>query len=254
MKRVWTKEMTDKLIELYAKTNDRELVEIFGLGRNRIRDKANRLKLKKETRKKNWSEKDIEDLKKYYPNSNNEFLIKYFDCPISKIYNKANQLAIHKSKEYLESLKQVFIETLKKHGKSYRFKKKQEPWNKGVKGYMGANVTSFKKGMKPKNYVEVGSERTDKDGYTLVKINEPSFWELKHRLIWKERFGEIPDKHAVIFMDGNKGNFDLSNLVLVHRRDLLFYNRHGKYPPEIMETQRLIYQLKKIIKNAKEQD
>jgi hypothetical protein len=55
-------------------------------------------------------------------------------------------------------------------------------------------------------------------------------------------------------MDGNKGNFEITNLVLVHRRDLLFYNRHGKYPPEIMETQRLIYQLKKIIKNAKEQD
>jgi len=47
MKRVWTKEMTEKLIELYPTTNDRELVEIFGLNRNRIKDKANRLKIKK---------------------------------------------------------------------------------------------------------------------------------------------------------------------------------------------------------------
>lgn len=254
MKRVWTKEMTEKLIELYPTTNDRELVEIFGLNRNRIKDKANRLKIKKLVRKKNWTEEQVEDLKKYYPNSNNEFLIKYFDCPISKIYNKANLLGIHKSKEYLDSLKDAWIDNLLKHGKTHRFVKNQEAWNKGVKGYMGANVTSFKKGNKPQNYVALGSERTDKDGYTLIKINEPSTWESKHRLVWKNIFGEIPEKHAVIFVDGNKRNFELENLALVHRRDLLFYNRHGKYPPEIIDAQRMIYKLKKLIKNAKEQD
>ena len=65
MKRVWTKEMTEKLIELYPTTNDRELVEIFGLNRSRIKDKANRLKIKKLVRKKNWTEEQVEDLKKY---------------------------------------------------------------------------------------------------------------------------------------------------------------------------------------------
>lgn len=60
MKRVWTKKMTEKLIELYPTTNDRELVEIFGLNRNRIKDKANKLKIKKLIKKKNWTEEKAE--------------------------------------------------------------------------------------------------------------------------------------------------------------------------------------------------
>lgn len=254
MKRVWTKEMIEKLTELYPTTSDRDLVEIFGMCRNRIRDKASKLKLKKIIRKKNWTDEQVEDLKKYYPNSNNEFLINYFGCSISKIYNKVNQLKIYKSPEYIENKKNEWINNLLKHGKAHRFKKGQESWNKGIKGFMKANVTSFKKGQKPINHVNIGSERTDKDGYSFIKIAEPSVWKLKHRIIWEERFGEIPKTHAVIFVDGNKLNFDLNNLALVHRRDLLFFNRHGRYPSEILETQKLIYKLKNIIKNAKEQD
>ena len=59
----------------------------------------------------------------------------------------------------------------------------------------------------------------DADGYTYVKIANPRKWILKHRKIWIDNFGEIPESHAVIFLDGNKQNFDLFNLILVHRRD-----------------------------------
>ena len=58
---------------------------------------------------------------------------------------------------------------------------------------MRSNRTSFKKGNRPKNYLPVGSESIDVDGYVKVKIQDPSKWELKHRIIWSERFGEVPD-------------------------------------------------------------
>lgn len=255
MRRVWTKEMEDKLKELYPKTDNRELSKIFGLTILSVRSKASELGLKKTIRTRNWTTSEIEVLKNIYSDNDNNFLVSYFGRTIESIYNKAHTLGLKKSAEYISKAKLIWSEHVREVGKEYRFKKGMISWNKGIKGYMGANVTSFKKGQLPKCYLPVGTESEDRDGYVKIKIADPNIWELKHRVIWKERFGSIPDKHAVIFIDGNKRNFDLTNLVLVHRRDLLYFNRHGKYPPEILEAQKLIYQLKNLIKNnAKEQD
>ena len=64
-----------------------------------------------------------------------------------------------------------------------RFAPGHVPWTKGKKGYSppGTEKTRFQKGHMPENHREVGSERIDKDGYTLVKIAEPNVWMLKHR-------------------------------------------------------------------------
>ena len=107
------------------------------------------------------------------------------------------------------------------------FKKGSTPWNKGLKGYMGANKTSFKKGTIPPQYRPVGSERIAKDGYIEIKVEDPNKWELKHRVIWEQHNGEIPKGYAVIFADGDKSNLDIDNLLLVSRKQLLFMNRNN---------------------------
>lgn len=107
------------------------------------------------------------------------------------------------------------------------FKKGSTPWNKGLKGYMGANKTSFKKGTIPPQYRPVGSERITKDGYIEIKVEDPNKWELKHRVIWEQHNGEIPKGYAVIFADGDKSNLDIDNLLLVSRKQLLFMNRNN---------------------------
>ena len=107
------------------------------------------------------------------------------------------------------------------------FKKGSTPWNKGLKGYMGANKTSFKKGTIPPQYRPVGSERITKDGYIEIKVEDPNKWELKHRVIWKQHHGEIPKGYAVIFADGDKSNLDIDNLLLVSRKQILFMNRNN---------------------------
>jgi hypothetical protein len=255
MRRVWSKEMEDKLTELYPKIDNRELCKIFGFTISSIRSKASELGLKKIIRTRNWTISEVEELKKMYSDTDNDILVTYFGRTKESIYNKAHVLGIKKSDEFIAKAKLIWSEHVREVGKEYRFKKGMKTWNKGIKGYMGANVTSFKKGHQPKCYLPVGTESEDRDGYVKIKIADPNIWELKHRVIWEERFGSIPDKHAVIFIDGNKRNFDLTNLVLVHRRDLLYFNRWGKYPPEILEAQKLIYQLKNLIKdNAKEQN
>lgn len=106
------------------------------------------------------------------------------------------------------------------------FKKGSTPWNKGLKGHMGANKTSFKKGTIPPQYRPVGSERITRDGYTEIKVKDPNKWELKHRLIYKQHYGEIPKGHNVIFADTDKTNLNIDNLILVSKSEMLILNRN----------------------------
>lgn len=106
------------------------------------------------------------------------------------------------------------------------FKKGSTPWNKGLKGYMGANKTSFKKGTIPPNQVPIGTESITKGGYIKVKVGEPNKWKLKQRYIYEQHYGEIPKSHNVIFADKNIRNFDINNLVLVSKAEMLILNNN----------------------------
>lgn len=104
-------------------------------------------------------------------------------------------------------------------GLTGRFEKGNVSHNKGKKmsaeQYEKCKATMFKKGHSPLNRKPVGSERIDKDGYTLIKIAEPNKYVLKHRYIWEQANGPVPEGHLIIFLDGNKQNFDLSNLTCI---------------------------------------
>ena len=106
------------------------------------------------------------------------------------------------------------------------YKKGSIPWNKGKKGYMGANKTSFKKGNKPKNWKPIGSERIDTEGYTLIKIADPREWALKHRIVWEQHHKKkIPRDSVIIFADGNKSNLSIENLICITREELKVLNK-----------------------------
>ena len=106
------------------------------------------------------------------------------------------------------------------------FKKGSTPWNKGLKGYMGANKTSFKKGTIPPNQVPIGTESITKGGYIKVKVGEPNKWKLKQRYIYEQHHGEIPNNCNVIFADRNIQNFDINNLILVSKAEMLILNNN----------------------------
>ena len=107
------------------------------------------------------------------------------------------------------------------------FKKGSTPWNKGLKGYMGANKTSFKKGTIPPNQVPIGTESITKGGYIKVKVGEPNKWKLKQRYIYEQHYGEIPNNYNIIFADGNKMNFDIDNLIAVSKSEMLILNNNN---------------------------
>ena len=121
-------------------------------------------------------------------------------------------------------------------GRTGRFEKGHITHNKGKKGVCakGCEKTWFPKGNLPHNTKPIGYERISKDGYIEVKIamrrsdtgNKNNF-VAKHRLIWEKANGPIPDGCKIIFLDGDKRNFELENLALVTNAENLEMTRSG---------------------------
>jgi len=136
------------------------------------------------------------------------------------------------------------------------FQKGHIPFNKGKKGvrYTGSEVSWFKKGHIPLNYKPVGSERINVDGYAEVKIADPNKWKSKHSVIWEEVHGKIPKGHIVIFLDGNKLNFELDNLAIVSRSVHVVMCRSNLYTTdkETTRTNIVLAMMKTKISSLKE--
>ena len=143
-------------------------------------------------------------------------------------------------------------------GLTGKFRKGQTPHNKGKKMpkevYEKVKHTMFAKGNVPPNHRPVGSERISKDGYIEVKVAEPNKWRLKQRVVYEETKGKIPEGCPIIFLDGNKRNFDIDNLRCITRSELLYLNCNGlNNSNEITATGILMARLDRA-KNKKKQE
>lgn len=143
-------------------------------------------------------------------------------------------------------------------GLSGKFRKGQTPHNKGKKMpkevYEKVKHTMFANGNVLPNHRPVGSERISKDGYIEVKVAEPNKWRLKQRVVYEEAKGKIPEGCTIIFLDGNKRNFDIDNLRCITRSELLYLNCNGlNNSNEITETGILMARLDRA-KNKKKQE
>jgi hypothetical protein len=137
------------------------------------------------------------------------------------------------------------------------FHKGQVPWNKGLKGCTGWSSTRFKPGTVPPNHRPVGYERKcAKDGYIYVKVAEGMRqYRLKQRLIWEQHYGPIPPSHVIVFLDNDLENFDLENLALVSRGELVKLNRHENFkaqPADIKKSLIAVVRLEQTAKKRKE--
>lgn len=72
----------------------------------------------------------------------------------------------------------------------------------------------------------IGSEWIRNDGMILVKVGEPSVWTYKQRYIYEQHYGKVPKGYKVIFLDQNRNNFDIDNLMAVPSKDsLIAFNK-----------------------------
>lgn len=138
-----------------------------------------------------------------------------------------------------------------------QFVKGSIPWNKGKHTNPGGRSaeTRFKKGLKPPKYQEIGSIVKHKDGYRYIKLAEHR-WQLYQRYVWeKSRHEKLKRSHIVIFLDGDKSNFDPTNLAAISRKELAIINHEKlltKNDSELSKTGVLVAKLKIKINDKKE--
>lgn len=125
-------------------------------------------------------------------------------------------------------------------GLTGRFEPGHVPWSKGRHLDVGGRSveTRFKKGQIPHNYMPVGSERINTEGYVDIKIADPNKWKPKHVLLWESLYGPRPKGCKIIFADGNKLNVVPENLLLVSDNELCRMNQNGwiKTDAELTKT------------------
>lgn len=139
---------------------------------------------------------------------------------ITEKFNKYFGININ-SGSIFGTLKRRKIEFIKidKHFKTGRI-----PWNKGKKlpGFIPTN--GFKNGNHPPTYKKIGTEIVNKSGYIEIKIADPNVWKLKHHLIYENyHHVEIGEFNKIVFLDGNKRNFDIGNLALLSNSEQVAY-------------------------------
>ena len=164
-----------------------------------------------------WTDKEKEYLTQIYKKNDYDTILKMMNDKFECSFNR-KQIISFMRRNKLKS------EAIKNNG---RFSKGMTPWNKGLSYMPNNKETRFQKGNIPHGHREVGEERIDKYGYIQIKVAEPNVWDLKHRVIYKEHYGEIPDGHNIIFADGNKMNFDIDNLIAVSKSEMLILNNNN---------------------------
>ena len=127
-------------------------------------------------------------------------------------------------------------------GRSGQFKRGAIPWNTGTKGVVVANSGTFRQGHRPGNWLSIGAERINGDGYRDRKLTDTGVgrvdWVPVHRIVWQEANGLLPSDRVVIFIDGDKTNITLDNLQDVSRGELGVLNTQGfaTLPLELRRT------------------
>lgn len=116
-------------------------------------------------------------------------------------------------------------------GRDGRFKPGQTPCNKGKKMspdvYEKVKHNFFPKKNRPHNACDVGAIVVDTEGYLRIKLAEPDRWTGLHTYIWTLKNGPVPEGHVLTFLDGNKNNCVLDNLMLVRKKTNLRLNQRG---------------------------
>lgn len=175
---------------------------------------------------------------------------------LTELFNKEFNMNIT-----TEKIKSFKSRNQLKSGLDGRFKKGQKSFNKGLKqtDFMSKEAiektkkTRFKRGNRPCSTKEIGSEYIDKDGYLYIKTKNtgPRFgkkgmWQQYHNLVWELYHGVIPKESVVIFLDKDKTNFDINNLKLISRSELLILNKN-KMLTEHSEVNESVVMLAKLI-------
>jgi hypothetical protein len=199
---------------------------------------------------KKWTDNEIKYLKLNFANMYTKDLCIILNKSYSSVAGKAYYFQLKKSPEFLKMELGKQAERLKIVGASSRFKKGRIAENKGKpmpdELYAKCKATMFKKGNVPHNTKYDGAERITKDGYIQIRISK-NVYKLKHRVVYAEHHGLIPDDMKIRFKDGNKLNVCIDNLKAITIGENMAKNTIMRFPKEVRQTIRILNKIKKVI-------
>lgn len=195
--------------------------------------------------KRKWTQYEEETLIRFYedPKVFPKDIAKMLGRALQQVYNKARAMGLKAPMERIRMAGKIGMQ----HPKSIatRFHKGHIPTNKGKKVspemYERMQPTMFKKGRINENKREVGSERVNVYGYIEIKVAEPNRWRLKHRLIWEQHNGIIPEGCNVQFKNHNTLDCRIENLYLISKSEQMRNENSlmARYPKELRDVIRL---------------
>lgn len=183
----------------------------------------------KKTTGRRWSAKEVANLKELWRSKTVHECSEILGRATSSIYYKVSEQGFKRDPEH-ENI-----------SASSRFRKGDKPWNNGLKGWVAggnSHKTRFKRGHgNSNNAYPVGHEKIDHYGVLLRKVSAVGArnekWRPVKDIVYEQHNGDIPEGCIVNFNDGNKENYDPSNLVALTRVQMLDRNRIQRYGREI---------------------
>ncbi len=141
----------------------------------------------------------------------------------------------------------------------------QVPPNKGktMPYHPNSAATRFQKGGLPHNTRYLGHERLTKEGYVEISVAETNphtgyerRYVQKHRWLWEQANGPVPEGHCLKCLDGDKANTDPSNWeaiprALLPRLNARFGRDYDAAPAEIKPTIMAITKLEHAARTAR---
>lgn len=123
-------------------------------------------------------------------------------------------------------------------GLDRKFKKEDVPWNKGKKGddyfahYDIEKVKEHCKRLHENNRTAVIGEERIISGVPHIRVvagrrtERNERWVRKRYIIWEQSYGQIPNGHCIVSLDGNRMNCDISNLACIPKKYMTLLSKN----------------------------
>ncbi|MCK2097250.1 HNH endonuclease signature motif containing protein [Thauera aromatica] len=193
-----------------------------------------------------WSADEIATLRLLYPTHPAQQIADQLRLTLKKVYSKAAALGLNKPGDWIAERSRRVMADPNHPSRRTQFKPGMIPHNKGkphpARGR--AAQTQFKKGSVPHTWRPIGTSRVSKEGYLQRKVSDTGVtardYVAVHHLVWRLHGHTVPAGHALVFRDGDKRNFDINNLELVSRAELMRRNTVHRHGPEVAKAYQLI--------------
>lgn len=192
-----------------------------------------------------WTEEELQYLREHYPDGNTAEIAKHLGRTEGAVSSAAAAYGIKKSAEFKERQMRDMISS--PQSIAHRYAKGHKSSFKGEKWYelMPKEArnkclrTAFKDGHIPHNAYADGTELV-RDGRVYIKVPGIRRLQLKHRYVWEQHNGKIPEGHIIKFKDGDFMNCDIDNLYIMSRADACVKMTSEQTPEQIKKKMSIV--------------